>query len=64
MKKVAYTFWRDGKHFLGFLNEFPEYETQALSKKELLANLKSMLTDLESGQVPYVRRVGRLVIAG
>ncbi len=64
MKRVKYTYWRDGTHFLGFLNDFPECETQALSKRELLANLRSMLADIESGEVPYIRRVGQLVIAG
>jgi hypothetical protein len=64
MRKIAYTWWRDGKHYLGFLNDYPEYETQALSKKELLANLRSMLVDIQSDEIPYIRRVGKLVIAG
>ena len=41
-----YTFWRDGKFFLGYLNDFPEYWTQAYSGDELIENLRSLLTDL------------------
>jgi hypothetical protein len=40
MRTLEYTFWRDGEFFVGPLNEFPDYETQAHSKDELIENLK------------------------
>ncbi len=63
MRTLEYTYWQDGEFFLGHLNEFPDYETQGLSKDELVENLKDLLSDLESGQVPFVRRVEELVVA-
>ena len=48
MKTIKYTFWQDGKFFIGFLNDYPDYETQGYSKQELLGNLKSLLADIES----------------
>ncbi len=63
MRTLKYTFWRDGEFFLGFLNDYPEYHTQAYSKEELLANLRDLLSDLESGQVPFVRKVEEIAIA-
>ena len=60
---MEYTVWQDGEYFLGYLNEYPDYETQAFSKDELIENLKDLLADLESGEVPYVRHVEELVIA-
>jgi predicted RNase H-like HicB family nuclease len=60
---LEYTYWRDGEFFLGHLNEYPDYETQGHSKEELIENLKDLLADLESGEVPYVRRVEELVLA-
>lgn len=63
MRTLEYTFWQDGEFFLGHLNEYPDYETQAYSKDELLENLKDLLEDLESSEVPYVRRVEELVLA-
>jgi predicted RNase H-like HicB family nuclease len=63
MRTLEYTYWQDGEFFLGHLNEYPDYETQAYSKDELLENLKDLLADLESGTVPYVRHVEELVIA-
>lgn len=63
MRHLEYTFWQDGEFYLGFLNPYPEYETQAHSKDELIENLKDLLIDLESGEVPYIRKVEELVIA-
>jgi hypothetical protein len=45
------------------LNEFPEYETQALSKEELLENLKDLFADIKSGEVPQIRKVEEMAIA-
>jgi predicted RNase H-like HicB family nuclease len=63
MRTLEYTFWQDGEFFLGHLNEYPDYETQAYSKDELIENLKDLLMNLESGEIPYVRRVEELVVA-
>ena len=63
MKTIQYTFWQDGEFFLGYLNKFPEYETQALSKEELLENLKELLIDVNSNEIPYVRKVEEMAIA-
>jgi len=63
MRSLDFTYWQDGKFFLGHLNNYPDYETQAYSKEELIENLKDLLVDLESGEVPYVRRVEELVLA-
>ena len=63
MKTIQYTFWQDGEFFLGYLNEFPEYETQALSKEELLENLKDLFADIKSGEIPHIRKVEEMAIA-
>ncbi len=63
MRTLEYTYWQDGDFFIGHLNEFPDYETQAYSKDELIENLKDLLGDLESGDVPFVRKVEELVLA-
>lgn len=63
MKIAKFTYWQDGDYYLGFLNDYPDYQTQGLSKEELVRNLKSLLVDLESGEVPYVRKVEELALA-
>ncbi len=64
MKKARFTYWQDDDYYLGFLNDYPDYQTQAFSKEELVKNLKDLLIDLESGEVPYVRKVEELVLTG
>lgn len=63
MRSLEYTFWQDGEFFIGHLNEYPDYETQGFSKDELVENLKDLLADLESEEIPFVRKVEELVIA-
>ena len=63
MKTIKFTYWQDGDYFLGFLNDYPDYQTQGMSKQELVSNLTDLLADLESGEVPYVRKVEDLVVA-
>ncbi len=63
MKTAKFTYWQDGDFFLGFLNEYPDYQTQGMSKEELVNNLKDLLVDLESGEIPYIRKVEDLVVA-
>jgi len=63
MKTLKFTYWKDGDYYLGFLNDYPDYQTQGMSKEELVHNLKDLLVDLESGDVPCVRKVEDLVVA-
>ena len=55
MRTVKFTSWQDGDFFIGFLNDYPDYQTQGVSKDELTENLKDLLIDLESGTIPYIR---------
>jgi len=63
MRTLKFTFWQDAEFFLCYLNDYPDYQTQAYSKDELLENLKDLLKDLESGEIPFIRKVEELAIA-
>jgi len=63
MRTLKYTFWQDGEFFFGYLNDHHDYQTQAYSKDELIDNLKDLLSDLESGNIPAVRKFEELSIA-
>lgn len=52
MKTLKFTYWKDGDYYLGFLNDYPDYETQGMSKEELVGNLKDLLVDLEVSAGP------------
>jgi predicted RNase H-like HicB family nuclease len=60
---MQYTFWQDGDFFIGYLNDYPDYQTQGYSKEELIENLKDLLKDIESDEIPYIKKVEELVIA-
>ncbi|MEI7868048.1 MAG: type II toxin-antitoxin system HicB family antitoxin [Candidatus Methylumidiphilus sp.] len=63
MRTIKFTSWQEDDFFIGYLNDYPDYLTQGTSKDELAENLKSLLVDLESGEVPYIRRVEELMVA-
>jgi predicted RNase H-like HicB family nuclease len=63
MKTVQYTFWQDGDFFLGYLNDYPDYHTQGYSKEELLENLKDLLKDIQSDEIPFIKKVEEMAIA-
>ncbi|MCI5666080.1 MAG: type II toxin-antitoxin system HicB family antitoxin [Spirochaetia bacterium] len=54
--EIDFTFWKDGDFFIGYLNEFPDYETQGYSLDELKTNLKSLFEDIKSEEIPYIRQ--------
>jgi len=63
MRSIKFTFWQDSAFYIGYLNEYPDYHTQGTSKEDLIENLKDLLLDLESGQVPYIHKVEELLVA-
>lgn len=63
MRTTKFTYWQDGDFFIGFLNEYPDYQTQGATKEELAENLKDLLVDLESDQVPFARKIEELLVA-
>jgi len=62
MQTVRYVSWQDEDGWLGYLEEYPDYWTQGDSLDDLREQLKDLYSDLTSGQVPGVRRVGELTI--
>lgn len=52
-----FTAWHDNGFLIGFLNSYPDYSTQGMNMGELIENLKELLIDLESGEIPYTVKV-------
>lgn len=44
---MEYTYWKDKDFYIGYLNDFPDYKTQAYSVSELEENLKSLYYDIK-----------------
>ena len=63
MNTARYVYWRDGDHWLGNFEEYPDYRTQGESLEDLQDHLKDLFTDLTSGEIPGVRRVAELSLS-
>jgi len=63
MKSTGFTYWQDGAHWLGHLDEYPDYVTQGTSLDDLKEHLADLYQDLRSGVIPSVRRHAELTLA-
>ena len=63
MRTIKITSWKDNDFYVGYLNDYPDYRSQGLSKEELVKNLKELLQDIESDEVPYIRSIEEMVVA-
>jgi hypothetical protein len=45
--ELTYTYFKDGDWFAGYLNDYPEYQTQGSTLQELEEMLASLYYDLQ-----------------
>jgi predicted RNase H-like HicB family nuclease len=62
MKTKKYVYWQDEEMWLGYLEEYPDYWTQAETENELKENLTDIYNELTSGIISNVRRVAELEV--
>jgi hypothetical protein len=43
MRTTKFTYWQDGDFFIGFFNEYPDYQIQGATKEELAENLERLV---------------------
>ncbi|MFO7782660.1 MAG: type II toxin-antitoxin system HicB family antitoxin [Spirochaetia bacterium] len=60
--KVRYVYWQEGDHWLGYLEEFPDYWTQGESLEDLKEHLRDLHDDLSNDRIPEVRRTADLEV--
>ena len=51
MHKIKYTYWKDDKMWLGYLQDYPDYLTQGETINELEENLRDIYNDLKSDEI-------------
>ncbi|GAB6393072.1 MAG: type II toxin-antitoxin system HicB family antitoxin [Treponematales bacterium] len=59
---LNYTYWEADGWFIGFLNDYPNQETQGRTLTELEDMLRSLYEDIERLEIPYLRHQGVLKI--
>jgi hypothetical protein len=60
--RTSFTWWKGGDHFVGYLDEYPDYETQGETLEDLKEHLLDLYRDVSAGSVPGVRHRGELMI--
>ncbi len=63
MVTKRYVYWQDEDMWLGYLEEYPDYWTQAETEDELKENLTDIYQELTSGTISNVRRVAELEVS-
>ncbi|MBI4652097.1 type II toxin-antitoxin system HicB family antitoxin [Candidatus Desantisbacteria bacterium] len=63
MKITKFVYWQDGNMWLGYLEVYPDYMSQGETLDELRENLKDLYKELNSGEIPYIRKVAELEVA-
>lgn len=62
-EKIKFVYWQEDRIWIGYLEDYPDYLTQAESFNELGDNLKDLYKDLSGGHIPYARKMGELQVA-
>jgi hypothetical protein len=62
MQSARYIYWQQDDAWLGYFEEYPDYWTQGASLDDLKEHLKDLYSDLQSGQIPGIRRSDELVL--
>lgn len=63
METKKYVYWQDEEMWLGYLEEYPDYWTQAETEDELKENLVDLYKELISGTISNVRRLAELEVS-
>jgi len=63
MERKKYIYWQDSAMWIGYLEEYPDYMTQGETLEELKENLADIYKELNSGNIPCVRKVAELEVA-
>ena len=62
MHNLKFIYWQDGSAWLGYLQDYPDYWTQGESYEDLQEHLRDLYSDISSGELPGLRKVGELAL--
>ena len=62
MEKVKYVYYEENGTWVGWLESCPDYRSQGVTLEELEDNLRDIYNEINSGNIPCVRKVGELAV--
>jgi hypothetical protein len=63
MKTVEFIHWREGKLWIGYLRDYPDYRTQGRTLGDLKRHLLDLYKDITRGELSGIRKLGELVVS-
>ena len=63
METKEFIYYSEDDMFIGWLEEYHDYRTQGHTLDELEEQLRDLYSELNSGNIPHVRRMGKLHVA-
>lgn len=64
MNTVKIVIWQEDKWWFGYLQDYPDFQTQGKSLKKLRENLKDLYRDIRGGgELPGIRKFDDLVVS-
>ncbi|HEX3869328.1 MAG TPA: hypothetical protein VHV77_02710 [Pirellulales bacterium] len=62
MSAIKYTYWEEDGVWIGYLQEYPDYQTQGETLDDLKEHLRDLYLDIADGHIPGIRKVDELSI--
>jgi hypothetical protein len=62
MNSIKIVYWQDGDAWLGYLQDYPDYQTQGETLDDLKEHLRDLYTDISGGHIPGIRKVEELTV--
>ncbi len=62
LETLKFIYYQDNEIWVGWLEEYPDYRSQGKTLDELKENLKDIYEEVNSGNIPHIRRRGELVV--
>ncbi len=59
---VRIVYWQHDDHWIGYLDECPDYWTQGETFEDLQAHLRDLYADLSGGFIPEARKSSELEV--
>lgn len=62
METMKFVYYNENNLWIGWLEEYPDYWSQGETLEELKENLRDLYRDINSNEIPHIRRHGELII--
>ncbi len=55
METLKFVYYKEGRWWVGWLEDYPDYRTQGATLDELRENLRDICSDIEGGKVAHAQ---------